>query len=79
MALDFSGVDTQAGVNALIARLRTLETEYAALTSSATVSDQGRSIDFGKQADSILKQMEGIRKQLAMMAGPAFVASKTRV
>lgn len=79
MALDFSGVDTQAGVNALIAKLRTLETEYAAITSSATVSDQGRSIDFGKQADAILKQMEGIRKQLAMMAGPAFITSKQRV
>ena len=79
MALDFSGVDTQAGVNALITKLRALESEYAALTSSASVSDQGRSIDFGKQGETILKQMEGIRMQLALMAGPAFVTSKTRV
>jgi hypothetical protein len=78
MALDFSGLDTQARVNSLIARLTALDAEYAALTSSASVSDQGRSIDFGAQAKSILDQMEGIRKQLAMMAGPAFVTSRMR-
>lgn len=78
MALDFSGLDTQSRVNALIAKMDALDTQYAALTSSAAVSDQGRSIDFGKAAESILKQKEEIRKQLALMAGPAFVVSRTR-
>ena len=78
MALDFSGVDTQARVNALIAKLTALDTEYAALTSSAAVSDQGRSLDFGAQASAILEQQKAIREQLAMMAGPAFVTSRMR-
>lgn len=78
MALDFTGVDTQSRVNALIAKLSALDTEYAELTSSAAVSDQGRSIDFGKQASAILEQQKMIREQLAMMAGPAFVTSSMR-
>jgi hypothetical protein len=79
MALDFSGVDTQAGVNALIAKLRLLETEMSTLTSSASISDQGRSIDLGAAMKANLEQQKMIREQLALMAGPAFVTSKTRV
>lgn len=78
MALDFSGLDTQTAVNNLVTKYQALAAEYAALTSSASVSDQGRSIDFGAQSKSILDQMEGIRKQLAMIAGPAFVTSRMR-
>jgi hypothetical protein len=78
MALDFSGLDTQAHVNNLIAKYHDLGTEYAALTNSAAVSDQGRSIDSGKTAESILKQMEAIRMELARIAGSAFVTSRTR-
>lgn len=78
MALDFSGLDTQTLVNNLVAKYQALATEYAALTSSASVSDQGRSIDFGAQSKAILEQMDGIRKQLAMIAGPAFVTSRMR-
>jgi hypothetical protein len=79
MALDFSGLDTQAVVNSLTAKYAALATELAALTSSASVSDQGRSIDYGKQSQSIMDQMKGIREQLALMAGPAFVTAKARV
>ena len=78
MALDFSGLDTQTVVNNLTTKYAALAAELAALTSSASVSDQGRSIDFGAQSKSILDQMEAIRKQLAMMAGPAFVTSRMR-
>ena len=78
MALDFSGLDTQTLVNNLVTRYQSLAAEYAALTSSASVSDQGRSIDYAAQSKSILEQMEGIRKQLSMIAGPAFVTSRMR-
>lgn len=78
MALDFSGLDTQAVVNSLTTKYAALAAELAALTSSASVSDQGRSIDFGKQSESIMAQMKGIREQLALMAGPVFVTSRTR-
>lgn len=78
MALDFSGLDTQAHVNNLVTKYHALSAEYAALASSAAVSDQGRSIDSGKTAESILKQMEGVRMELARIAGPAFVTSRMR-
>ena len=78
MPLDFSGLDTQARVNSLIAELNALDAELAAMTSSASVSDQGRSIDYGATKKNITDRREAIRKELAIMAGPAFVVSKTR-
>jgi hypothetical protein len=78
MALDFSGLDTQVRVNALIAELNALDAELATLTSSASVSDQGRSMDFGATKKNITDRREAIRKELALMAGPAFVVSRTR-
>ena len=78
MALDFSGVDTQAQVNSLVAKLNALAAEYASLTTSATVSDQGRTIDMAKRGQAILDQMKGIRELLARMAGPVFTVSRMR-
>jgi hypothetical protein len=78
MSLDFSGVDTQSGVNALDAKLRQLEAEMTTLAGSAAVSDQGRSIDFGAAMKANLEQQKMIREQLILMAGPAFVTSRMR-
>jgi hypothetical protein len=79
VALDFSGLNTQVRVNSLIAELAALDAELAAMTSSASVSDQGRSIDFGAAKKNITDRRDAIRKELALMAGPAFITSKTRV
>jgi division protein CdvB (Snf7/Vps24/ESCRT-III family) len=78
MALDFSGLKTQARVDALIARLAELDSEWSAMVTSATVSDQGRSINGGAQAQSIIAQREAIRKELALLAGPAFRLSRMK-
>jgi hypothetical protein len=78
MALNFSGLDTQSTVDSLTAKYAALAAELAALTSSASVSDQGRSIDNGKTAESIVKQMQEIRMQLSLMAGPFFGTSRRR-
>lgn len=78
MPLDFSGVDTQSRVDALAAKLAALDLEYAALTSSASVSEAGRSINFAQQAQAILDQQRSIREQIALIAGPSFVSSRWR-
>lgn len=78
MALDFSGLDTQARVNALIAKLNALDAEEAALTSSATVSDQGRTEQNGATLAAIAKRRQEIREELVRMAGPVFVVSRMK-
>jgi len=62
----------------LEAKYLALSAEYLAITSSAVVSDQGRSINFSAQADSILKQMDAVRLALAQLEGPGFVVSRMR-
>ena len=71
-------LDTQANADLLVAKHAALLTEYAALTSSASVSDQGRSINNGQTASALQAQMKAIREQLALMAGPVFTLSRMR-
>lgn len=78
MALDFSGLNTQARVNALIAKLDALDAEEALLTTSVDVSDQGRSQGYGSALAHITARREAIRKELALMAGPVFGVSRMR-
>ena len=77
MALDFSGVDTQAVVNALVAERNALLVSLAALPA-VDVSDQGRSINGNASRTAMTARLTWIREELARMAGPAFVVSRTR-
>lgn len=78
MSLDFSAVDTQARVDALAAKLAALDIQYAAITSSASVSEAGRSIDYASQAAAILAQRKSLREEIASIAGPAWISSRWR-
>jgi len=71
-------LSTAVLVAALEAKYLALMTEYTALTSSATVSDQGRSISNGQTAAAIQAQMQGILEQLSLLEGPACVVSRWR-
>ena len=79
MSIDTSALNTQARFDALVARLDALDAEEAEYTSSASVSDQGRTINFGAALDAIAKRREAIRKELALIAGPSFQISRVRV
>jgi hypothetical protein len=76
MALDFSGLDTQAAVDALVERYQALATELATIGATVNVSDKGRSISNERRGKAIQEEMAAIRLQLSRMAGPGFVTSR---
>lgn len=77
MPLDFSALQSQTTVNALVAEYQRLSTELATLPV-ADVSDQGRSISSTASRNALIEAMSNIRKQLVVLAGPAFKTSRMR-
>ena len=71
-------LNTNVMIAALEAKYLALMSEFTLLTSSATVSDQGRSISNGQTAAAIQAQMQNILLQISLLEGPACVVSRMR-
>ncbi len=77
MALDFSGVVTQAYVDALIAERNALIVSLAALPA-VDVSDQGRSVNGNASRTAMTARLAAIKQELIDMAGSYFGTSRMR-
>lgn len=77
MSLNFSGLNTQAQVDALVAEYNALLVSIAALPA-VDVSDQGRSINGNASRTAMTARMDAIRATLSAMEGPAVVFSRMR-
>ena len=77
MSLDFSGLNSQAQVDALVAEYNALLVSLAALPA-VDVSDQGRSINGSAARTAMTVRLKAIREEMALIAGPAFITSRWR-